>query len=185
MYWDTLSSGTNLSSMSAMVTHLQTHETPDGLLTCHVYWLYIFVSVLSLLCLHISCYLQLVTMLTCVSIHSWMFSSQLVAMLTSFIYFFVFYIKICSIEITYKTIYLRGAMGEISNFYNLSARLLIFNTHIPPIITTHISKFRSCLSDTFWIMIFSFLKKGLFSKSISSGKFKVYDLDFLKYLRYI
>ena len=44
---------------------------------------------------------------------------------------------------------LRGAMGEISNFYSLSARLLIFNTHIPPIINTHTSKFRSCLSDTF------------------------------------
>ena len=40
-------------------------------------------------------------------------------------------------------------MGKISNFYNLSARLLIFNTHIAPIITTHTSKFRSCLSDTF------------------------------------
>ena len=33
---DTLSSGTNLSSMSVMVTDLQTHETPDGLLTCPV-----------------------------------------------------------------------------------------------------------------------------------------------------
>ena len=33
---DTLSSGTNLSSMSAMVTDLQTHETPEGLLTCPV-----------------------------------------------------------------------------------------------------------------------------------------------------
>ena len=42
---------------------------------------------------------------------------------------------------------LRGAMGEISNFYNLSARLLIFDTHIPAIKTTHTSKFRSCLSD--------------------------------------
>ena len=44
---------------------------------------------------------------------------------------------------------LKGAMGEISNFYNLSARLLIFNTHISPNINTRISKFRSCLSDTF------------------------------------
>ena len=69
-------------------------------------------------------------------------------------------------------------MGEISNFYNLSARLLIFNTHIPPIINTQTSKFRSCLSDTFCIMNFFFLKKGLFSKSISSDKFKVYDLEF-------
>ena len=33
---DTLSSGTNLSFMSAMVTHLQTHETPEALLTCPV-----------------------------------------------------------------------------------------------------------------------------------------------------
>ena len=72
------------------------------------------------------------------------------------------------------------------NFYNLSARLLIFNTHIPPIINTHTSKFRSCLSDTFWLTIFPFLKKGLFSKSISSDKFEVYDLElFFQYLRYI
>ena len=42
-----------------------------------------------------------------------------------------------------------GATGEISNFYNLSARLLIFNTLIRPIINTDTSKFRSCLSDTF------------------------------------
>ena len=68
---------------------------------------------------------------------------------------------------------LRVEIFEISNFYNLSARLLVFNTHIPPIINTYTSKFRSCLSDTFWIIIFSFLKKGLFSKSISSDKFKV------------
>ena len=33
---DSLSSGTNLSSISAMVTDLQTHETPEGLLTCSV-----------------------------------------------------------------------------------------------------------------------------------------------------
>ena len=44
---------------------------------------------------------------------------------------------------------LRGATGEISNFYNLSARLLIFNTHIPPIIIAHTSKFCSFLFDTF------------------------------------
>ena len=55
---------------------------------------------------------------------------------------------------------LRGATGEISNFYNLSARLLIVNIHIPPIINTHTSKFRSSLSDTFWIMIFLFFEKG-------------------------
>ena len=74
----------------------------------------------------------------------------------------------------------------MSNFYNLSARLLILNTHIPPIITTHTSKFRSFLSDSFLIIIFSFLKKGPFSKSISSDKFKVYNLEiFIQYLRYI
>ena len=56
-------------------------------------------------------------------------------------------------------LYLRGAMGEISNFYNLSAWLLIFDTYIPPVITTHTSKFQSWLSDTFWIKIFSFLEK--------------------------
>ena len=44
---------------------------------------------------------------------------------------------------------LRGATGEFSNFYNLSARLIIFNTLMPPIITTHTSKFRSFLFDTF------------------------------------
>ena len=33
---DNLSSGTNLSSMSDMVKDLQTHETPEGLLTCPV-----------------------------------------------------------------------------------------------------------------------------------------------------
>ena len=80
---------------------------------------------------------------------------------------------------------LRGATGEISKLYNLSARLLIFNTHIPPVINTHTSKFRSFLSDTFEFF-FLFLKKGLFSKSISSDKFKVYDLEFfLLYHRYI
>ena len=69
-------------------------------------------------------------------------------------------------------------MGEISNFYNLSARLLIFDTHIPAIISTHTSKFRSCLTDIFFNYdFFSFWKKGLFSKSISSNQFKVYDLE--------
>ena len=34
---DTLSSGTNISSISAIVTDLQIHETPEGLLTCPVY----------------------------------------------------------------------------------------------------------------------------------------------------
>ena len=34
---DTLSSGTNLSSMSAIVTDLQTHENLEGLLTCPIY----------------------------------------------------------------------------------------------------------------------------------------------------
>ena len=40
---------------------------------------------------------------------------------------------------------LRGAVGEIWNFYNFSARMLIFGTHIPPIITIHAAKFRSYL----------------------------------------
>ena len=92
------------------------------------------------------------------------------------------YATICLIKISAffqgVRIPLKGGTGEISNFYNLSARLLIFDSHIPPIIVTRTSKFRSYLSDTFWIMIFSFLKKGLFSKSISSDKFKVYDLEF-------
>ena len=45
--------------------------------------------------------------------------------------------------------FLRGATGEISNFYNLSARLVIFNTYITPIINTDTSKFRSYLPDNF------------------------------------
>ena len=36
---------------------------------------------------------------------------------------------------------LRGAMGEISNLYKFSPRMLIFVTHIPPIITIHAAKF--------------------------------------------
>ena len=35
---------------------------------------------------------------------------------------------------------LKGAMGEISNFYNFSPRLFIFGTHIPPIISIHAAK---------------------------------------------
>ena len=35
---------------------------------------------------------------------------------------------------------LRGAMAEISNFYNFLPRLFIFGTHIPPIITIHAAK---------------------------------------------
>ena len=37
---DTLSSGINVPSMSAMVTDLQTHETPEGLLTHPVFLLF-------------------------------------------------------------------------------------------------------------------------------------------------
>ena len=71
---------------------------------------------------------------------------------------------------------LRGATGEISNFYNLSVRLLVFNTHIPPIINTHTQNFvHVCL---ILFELWFFFKKGLFSKSISSDKFEKYDLDF-------
>ena len=35
----------------------------------------------------------------------------------------------------------KGAMGEISNFYNFSPRMLVFGTHITPIITIHAVKF--------------------------------------------
>ena len=55
---------------------------------------------------------------------------------------------------------LRGATGEISSFYNLSARLLIFNTHIPPVINTHTSKFCSCLLILFELWFFFFFGKG-------------------------
>ena len=44
---------------------------------------------------------------------------------------------------------LRGATGEISNFYNLSAGLLIFNKHIPPIINTQAQYFAHVCLDTF------------------------------------
>ena len=37
--------------------------------------------------------------------------------------------------------FLRGAMGEITNFYNLSPRLLMFGTHIPPVTTMNAAKF--------------------------------------------
>ena len=40
---------------------------------------------------------------------------------------------------------LRGAMGEISNFYNFSRRLFIFATHISPIISIHATKFHCFL----------------------------------------
>ena len=63
--------------------------------------------------------------------------------------------------------FLRGAMGEISNFYNFSRRLLIFGTHIPSIMSTHTSKFQSCVSDTFWIMIFFFLEIGAYFQNLS------------------
>ena len=36
---------------------------------------------------------------------------------------------------------LRGAMGEISNFYNFTPRMFIFGTNIPPIITIREAKF--------------------------------------------
>ena len=57
---------------------------------------------------------------------------------------------------------LRGATGEISNLQNLSARLFILNTHIPPIINTHTSKFLPCLSDTFQLYFFFFEKGPIF-----------------------
>ena len=38
-------------------------------------------------------------------------------------------------------LHLRGAMGEISNFYNFSPRMPLFVTHVPPIITIHVVKF--------------------------------------------
>ena len=36
---------------------------------------------------------------------------------------------------------LRGAMGEISNFYNFLPRMLIFGTHMPPAVTMLAAKF--------------------------------------------
>ena len=83
--------------------------------------------------------------------------------------------------------YLMGATGEISNFYNSSARLLIFNTHIPPIINTHTSKFHSRLSDTFSIMIFFFFWKRAYFQNLSPRtnlKCMIKNF-FLQYLRYI
>ena len=34
-----------------------------------------------------------------------------------------------------------GAIGEICNFYNFPPRMLIFGTHIPPVVTMHAAKF--------------------------------------------
>ena len=34
-----------------------------------------------------------------------------------------------------------GGMGEISNFYHFSPRMLIFGTHMPPAVTMHAAKF--------------------------------------------
>ena len=45
-------------------------------------------------------------------------------------------LQVCQIQIV------KRAMGEISNFYNVSPRLFIFGTHIPPIITIHAAKFQ-------------------------------------------
>ena len=83
--------------------------------------------------------------------------------------------------------FLRGTMGEISNFYNYPPRMLIFGTHMPPAVTMHAAKFHLYLSDSFSDMtFFVFGSKDLNSKPISSHKFYVYDLEFFpQYLRYI
>ena len=67
----------------------------------------------------------------------------------------------------YNDLTLRGAMGEISNFYNLSRRFFIFGTHIPAILTTHTSKFHSCQSDTFWRYDYLFLEIGAYFQNLS------------------
>ena len=73
---------------------------------------------------------------------------------------------------------LRGATGEISNFYNLSARLLIFNTFIPLI--TKNTYFKISFISVWYFLSYDFFlkKKGLFLKSLPSDKFEVYDLEF-------
>ena len=40
-----------------------------------------------------------------------------------------------------KSLILRGAMGEFSNFYNFPPRMLMFGTHMPPAVTMHAAKF--------------------------------------------
>ena len=48
---------------------------------------------------------------------------------------------ICCIMTMTLLLVLRGAMGEISNFYNFLSRMLIFGTHMPPVVTKHVAKF--------------------------------------------
>ena len=77
-------------------------------------------------------------------------------------------------------LHLRGTKGEISNFYKISARFLIRDTHIPHIKLHTLQNFvHFCLIFFEYYYDFcSFWKKGLFWKSISSNKFEVYDLEF-------
>ena len=77
---------------------------------------------------------------------------------------------------------LRRATGETPNLYNLSARLLIFDTYIPPITTTHTLKFRSCLSDTFLIVFFLFGKRVYFQNISPRTNLKCMIYNFFYYI---
>ena len=61
---------------------------------------------------------------------------------------------------------LRGAMGEISDFYNFSPTLFIFGTHIPPVITTCYKA--SLMSLTFFLSYdFLFLETRTYIQNLS------------------
>ena len=66
---------------------------------------------------------------------------------------------------------LRGAMDEISNFYNIPPRMLIFSPHKPPAVTMHAANFIDVSLKLFELWFFVFGSKDLNSKPISSHKF--------------
>ena len=74
------------------------------------------------------------------------------------------------ITIIIIAIYLKGAIGEISNYYTFSPRLFIYGTHIPPVITIHAASSITVSQIPFELWFFIF--RDVFSKSIYFHKFK-------------
>ena len=76
--------------------------------------------------------------------------------------------------------WIKGAMGEISNFYNFPPRMLVFGTHMPPAVTMHAAMFHWCLSHTFLLMIFCFWKEGPSFKTylLAQTLSRLHDLGF-------
>ena len=79
----------------------------------------------------------------------------------------------------------KGAMGEISNFYNLSPRLFMFGTHIPHMISIHAAKVDfSNILFKLWLFIFG--NKDLNSKTyLLAQTLSILSRIFPQYLRYI